>query len=256
MENLQVFNNDTFGQVRTINRDGAPWFVAVDVCRALEVGETHVALRRLDDDEKGRYSIPTPGGEQKMSVINEPGLYTLVLGSRKKEARAFKRWITHEVIPAIRKHGAYATNETIDKLLSNPDFGIRLLTELKEERFHRQLLQKRAKEDAPKVLFADSVATSSKSILVCELAKLLKQNGVNIGQNRLFALLRKEGYLCSAPGERWNTPTQRAMELELFEVKEWLWRFADGTVDLRSTTRVTGKGQIYFINRYTKKGIA
>lgn len=133
MNELQIFNNDSFGEVRTIVKDNEPWFVAADVCKALEIGEAHVALRRIDDDEKDRFSIPTLGGEQTMLIINEPGLYTLVLGSRKPEAKAFKRWITHEVIPAIRKNGAYLTPETAYKMLSDPQNLIQLLTTLSEK---------------------------------------------------------------------------------------------------------------------------
>lgn len=247
MNDLQIFRNDTFGEVRTVIRDGEPWFVAADVCRALDVDRTQT--RRLDDDEKGVCLIQTHGGEQEMSVVNEPGLYSLVLGSRKPEARVFKRWITHEVIPAIRKHGMYATDETIDKLLNNPDFGIRLLTELKDERAKRKVLEEKTQQDAPKVLFADSVATSKSSILIGELSKILKQNGVDTGQNRLFEWLRENGYLISRRGTDYNMPTQYSMELGLFEIKETTVTHADGHISVSKTPKVTGKGQIYFVQK-------
>jgi prophage antirepressor-like protein len=140
MENkLQVFTNEQFGQIRTISQNGGPWFVAADVCRALELGDTHKAVERLDSDEKGRNSIPTLGGMQEMTVVNEPGLYALVLGSRKPEAKAFKRWITHEVIPAIRMHGMYATAETAERILQDPDF---LIKTLQEHKIRRQKIGK------------------------------------------------------------------------------------------------------------------
>jgi len=142
-QEIKVFANQEFGQVRVVEKDGGPWFVAVDVCKALDIGNSRMAVSRLDDDEKGVISTDTPGGMQTVTIINEPGLYTLVLGSRKPEAKQFKRWITHEVIPSIRKHGAYATDEVIDKILNNPDFGIQLLTQLKDERAARVEAEKK-----------------------------------------------------------------------------------------------------------------
>lgn len=144
MNELAVFQNEQFGSVRVIEREGEPWFVAADVCRALEINDTHKAVERLDDDEKGRSSIPTPGGDQELLVVNEPGLYELVMGSRKPEAKAFKRWVKHEVLPAIRKHGAYATAAVIVNILADPDYGIRLLKELKAEREKNAVLQPKA----------------------------------------------------------------------------------------------------------------
>ena len=252
MNELKVFRNADFGEVRTVLRDGEPWFVAADVCKALEIADTWNAMTRLDPDEKGADSISTPGGQQDMTVVNEPGLYALVLGSRKPEARAFKRWITHEVIPTIRQHGMYATPATVEAMLNDPDTMIRTLTALKDERARRVALEVKAEADAPKVLFADSVAASKQSILVGELATLLRQNGIQIGQNRLFEDLRKDGYLVRQSGDRWNLPTQRSMEMGLFEIKEHTVNAPDGSVRLTRTTKVTGRGQIYFINRYKR----
>lgn len=247
MENgLQVFTNEQFGQIRTINQNGEPWFVAADVCNALELGEVHVAMRRLDDDEKDRFSTPTLGGEQEMSYVNEPGLYSLVLGSRKPEAKAFKRWITHEVIPAIRKHGVYATPDTVEKILEDPDTIIRILQEMKEERARRVKAEEQIRLDAPKVLFADCVSQADTDILVGELAKLLKQNGMDIGQNRLYEKLRAEGFIMKNS----TIPTQRAMEIGLFRVIERSIMQPNGTTRITQTTKVTGKGQQYFVNRY------
>ncbi|MCI8350160.1 MAG: phage repressor protein/antirepressor Ant [Oscillospiraceae bacterium] len=141
MNDIMTFNNPEFGEIRTTQINGEPWFVAVDVCRALDLSDTSKTLERLDDDEKGTSSIRTPGGKQKVSIINEPGLYSLVMGSRKPEAKAFKRWTTHEVIPSIRKHGAYMTPETLEAAILNPDTMIKLCTALKEEQDKRKALE-------------------------------------------------------------------------------------------------------------------
>lgn len=256
MNELKIFENSEFGRIRTILRDNEPWFVAADVCKALEIKNNRDALAKLDSDEKGVALTDTLGGAQEMAIINEPGLYALVLGSRKPEARAFKRWITHEVIPSIRRHGAYATADTIDRIISDPDFGIKLLDSLKRERTARieaetqkQVLEAKAAQNAPKVLFADSVSASERSILVGEMAKLIKQNGVDMGQNRLFRTLREKGFL-GVKGEYYNMPTQRSMEMGLFEIKEQVVNNPDGSVRLTRTPKVTGKGQIYFINLF------
>lgn len=246
MNEIKIFENEQFGKIRTINQDGDPWFVAADVCRALELGDTHKAVERLDGDEKGRNSIPTLGGTQEMTVVNEPGLYSLVLGSRKPEAKTFKRWITHEVIPAIRKHGLYATPETAEKILNDPDFLIDALKALKEERAARIQAEETNRLNAPKVLFADCVAQAESDILIGELAKLLKQNGMEVGQNRLFERLRKEGFIMKNS----TMPTQRAMEMGLFRVIERSITQPNGTTRITQTTKVTGKGQQYFVNRY------
>jgi len=254
MEALQVFKNNQFGQVRVIERNGEPWFVAKDVCDCLELGDVSKAVSRLDTDEKGTNSIPTPGGIQEMLSVNEAGLYSLVLGSRKPEAKQFKRWITHEVIPSIRKHGAYMTADSIQRALTEPDFLIQLATRLKEEQEARAQLAATLEEQKPKVLFAEAVEVSKSSILIGELAKILKQNGIDIGQNRLFTWLRKEGYLCRS-GENYNLPTQYSMDLGLFEIKKTTINNPDGSVRVTRTTKVTGKGQIYFINKFKQKDV-
>lgn len=249
MNELKVFQSADFGQVRTVVKDGEPWFVAADVCAALDHSNPSMALDRLDSDERAKFYL---GRQGETNIVNEPGLYALVLGSRKPEARAFKRWITHEVIPAIRAHGMYATPQTVEAMLNDPDTMIRTLTALKEERAARVALEAKTEADRPKVLFADSVAASKQSILVGELATLLRQNGIQIGQNRLFEDLRNDGFLVRQSGDRWNMPTQRAMEMGLFEIKERTVNAPDGSVRLTRTTKVTGKGQIYFINRYKR----
>lgn len=247
---IQVFENSDFGRIRVVERDGEPWFVAADVCRALDVVNSRDAVARLDTDEKNTVVLTdgTPGNPQK-TVVNEPGLYTLILGSRKPEAKAFKRWVTHEVIPSVRKHGAYITPDKIEEILINPDTIIRLCTDLKEERAKRAALEVKVEADAPKVLFAGAVETSQDSCLVGQLAKMIRQNGCEIGQNRLFDYLRNEGYLCKSGSNR-NLPTQRSMEAGLFEVKESVVDNPDGSVRLVRTTKVTGKGQIYFVNKF------
>jgi anti-repressor protein len=248
MADLQIFKNESFGEIRTLNIDGEPWFVAIDICNVLNIDSSQT--RRLDNDEKGLYPIQTLGGEQKVSVVNEYGLYTLILGSRKPEAKQFKRWITHEVIPSIRKHGVYATAETVERLLNDPDFMIRTFTALKEEREKNAALQSKIEQDKPKVLFADAVSTAKTSILVGELAKLLKQNGIEIGGTRLFAWLRENGYLIKRNGTDYNMPTQYSMELGLFEIKETSITHSDGHVTVQKTPKVTGKGQAYFVNKF------
>lgn len=252
MNSPMIFNTPVFGTLRAIMKGGEPWFVAADVCRALEIGNPSQALARLDDDEKITTLISNEGaasGKSSMAFVNEPGLYALVLGSRKPEAKAFKRWITHVVIPAIRKHGGYLTTEKVEEALLNPDVLIRLATELKDEREARRALESKVAEDAPKVLFAKAVEQAENSILVGDLAKLIKQNGTDIGQKRLFARLREEGYL-GKTGASYNMPTQRAMEMQLFHISERTINNPDGSVRLTRTVKVTGKGQVYFINRY------
>lgn len=252
MNQLQVFNNTEFGQVRTMMISGSPWFVAKDVCECLGMTKHRDAVSRLDGDERGSVEVDTLGGTQQMAAVNEYGLYSLVLSSRKPSAKAFKRWITHEVIPAIRKHGAYMTGETLEQALTSPDFLIRLATELKTEQEARRLAEAQIEANKPKVLFADSVAASHGSILVGELAKLLNQNGIDIGQNRLFNWLRENGYLICRKGTDYNMPTQRSMEMQLFSIKETAITHSDGHVSISKTVKVTGKGQLYFVNKFLK----
>ena len=236
--------------MRTVVKGGEPWFVAADVCRALELGTTAKAIERLDTDEKGMNSIHTLGGNQNMTIVSESGLYSLVLGSRKPSAHEFKRWVTHDVIPSIRRHGAYMTPEAIEKVLCSPDTIIKLATELKGEQEKRKQLEAQAQSDRPKVIFADAVSVSESPMLIGELAKVLKQNGVEIGEKRLFEWMRRNGYLISRKGTDYNAPTQRAMEIGLFRVKETAITHSDGHVTVSRTTKVTGRGQQYFINKF------
>lgn len=232
--------------VRTIKTNGETWFIAADVARVLEIGNVSQALTRLDNDE--RALISNEGKE--LNAVSEAGLYALILGSRKPQAKPFRRWVTHEVLPAIRSKGGYLTPEATEKALTDPDFIIQLATSLKNERTKRAQLEAQAALNAPKVLFANSVATSHTTILVGELAKILRGNGVNIGGTRLFAWMRENGYLISRKGTDWNMPTQKAMELGLFKIKETAVTHSDGHVTLTRTPKVTGKGQQYFIQKF------
>lgn len=236
--------------VRVVTIEGDPWFVLADLCRVLGIANPSNVASRLDDDSKGVHTMDTPGGYQAMTIVSEAGMYEVILLSRKPEAKAFKRWITHEVIPSIRKHGGYLTNQKIEDILDNPDTIIQLATKLKSERAKRAALEEQAAIDRPKARFADAVSSSPTSILIGDLAKLLRQNGYKIGQNRLFKTLRRDGYLCSAKGGLWNMPTQKAMDLNLFEVKETTIVDSGGHVSIARTTKVTGKGQVYFVTRF------
>lgn len=254
MNDLQVFNNAMFGNVRILMRNNEPWFVAKDVCDCLEINNSRQALSRLDADEKSSVILNdgTPGNPEK-SVVNEYGLYSLVMSSRKPEAKEFRRWITHEVLPSIRMHGAYMTSDVLKQAIQSPDFLIQLASQLKTEQDARRHAELTIVQQAPKVLFADAVATSHTSILIGDLAKLLKQNGVDTGQKRLFEQLRTDGYLIKS-GNSKNMPTQRSMELGLFEVKESTLVNSDGSTRITRTTKVTGKGQVYFVNKYAGRG--
>ena len=185
-----------------------------------------------------------------MTVVNESGLYNVILRSDKPEAKPFRKWVTSKVLPSIRKHGAYMTPQKIEEVLLNPDTIIKLATELKAEQEKRVALESKVEQDKPLVAFANSVSVAKTSILVGELAKLLKQNGVDMGQNRLFAWMRENGYLISRKGTDYNMPTQRSMEMELFEIKESTISHGDGHTSISKTPKVTGKGQIYFTNRF------
>lgn len=246
MKQLQKVFDYQGSELRTVVLDNEPWFVAKDVCEILEITNPTMALQRLDNDERAKFNL---GRQGETNIVNEPGLYTLILGSRKPEAKQFKRWVTHEVIPAIRKHGAYMTSETIEKVLTDPDTIIKLATNLKEERAKRMAAEALVEKQKPKVVFAKAVETSDDTILIGQLAKILAQNGVKIGQNRLFRWMRDNGYL-GKKGAHYNEPTQYSMDLGLFEVKERTVNNPDGSIRITRTTKVTGKGQIYFVNKF------
>ena len=255
MNELQIFRSEDFGNIRIATANGEPWFVGKDVTDILGYTNPSKALAdHVDDDDKLNNESLSSLGQRGGWLINESGLYSLILSSKMPNAKKFKHWVTSEVLPSIRKHGAYMNEQTLEQALTSPDFLIRLAQELKSEKEARQRLEKQAAEDAPKVLFAKMVETAETSILIGDLAKFLKQNGINTGQNRLFEWMRGYGYLVKNGASR-NIPTQRAMEMGLFEVKESTTANPDGTIRLHRTTKVTGKGQVYFIKRFSEVGM-
>lgn len=253
MNNIQIFKSEHFGEVRVTEIDNKPMFAASDVAKALGYSRPADAVTAHC---KGVAILPTPSTNQfgavvmqDMKYITESDVYRLVMRSKLPQAEQFQDWLCDDVLPSIRKHGAYATPDTVEKMIANPDFAIQLLQTLKEERMKRIAIEAEREAARPKELFADAVATSDRSCLVAELAKILQQNGVNIGQNRLFDWLRKNGYLCSK-GEYYNQPTQRAMEMGLFKVNKTAINKPDGSVLVSCTTKVTGKGQVYFVHKF------
>lgn len=251
MNNLQIFNSPDFGQIRTIQQNGEAWFVGKDVAQALGYSQTAKAVREhVKDNHKGMSVLDTPGGKQETTIIDEAGLYSLVMRAKTEKAEAFQEWVTGEVLPAIRKHGGYLTPDKIEQALTDPDTIIKLATTLKEERAARQQAEASLQAAKPKVMFADAVSASDSTILIGDLAKLIKQNGHPIGQKRLFNWMREQGYLIKRAGADYNSPTQRAMEMGLFKIKETAISHSDGHVSVSKTTKVTGKGQQYFINKF------
>lgn len=230
--------------------DGEPRWVAADVAKILGYRNAEGMTRNLRARHRGAQNVCTPSGDQSMTVVTEAGLYAAVLKSRRPDAEEFQDWVTDEVLPAIRRHGGYLTEQKVEEVLADPDTIIRLATDLKAERARRAELEQQAVVDAPKVLFADAVSTAKTDILVGDLAKILRGNGVDIGANRLFAVLRERGYLSRRKGTDWNMPTQRSMDLELFKIKETTVVHSDGHTSINKTPKVTGKGQLYFVERF------
>lgn len=250
MNELQIFKNEEFGEIRTVQLNNDTYFVGKDVAEALGYSNTKdaIASHVAEEDKKviqkseiTTFEIPNRG----LTVINESGLYALIFGSKLESSKRFKHWVTSEVLPSIRKHGVYA----VDELLENPDMAIKAFTALKEEREKNKLLQADNDRMKPKEIFADAVATSKQSILIGQLAKLICQNGHEIGQQRLFRWMRENGYLMKH-GSNYNMPMQRYVEQGLFEIKESAVTNPDGSVRITKTTVVTGKGQVYFINKF------
>ena len=250
MSELQIFNNEEFGSVRTITKDNEPWFVASDIAKALGYRMASDLARRIDEDDKGTHVMSTQGGEQAMLIINESGFYSAILGSKLESAKRFKHWVTSEVLPSIRKNGGYIAGQ---ETLSDEELMAKALlvanNKIKEREAIIERQQAKIEADKPKTIFADAVSTSHTSILVGDLAKLICQNGVQIGQKRLFDWLRQNGYLIKSGSSR-NMPIQRYVEQGLFEIKESNVQNPDGSVRITKTTKVTGKGQIYFVNKF------
>lgn len=250
MEDLQIFSNSEFGEIRTITKDNEPWFVAKDISDKLGYAQTSNMMKRIDTEDS--ISSILDGMNMKSILINESGLYSAIIGSKLESAKRFKHWVTSEVLPSIRKNGGYiAGQETLsdDELLSKA----LLVAHNKIAERDRIIEQKqtRIEQMKPKEIFADAVATSHTSILVGDLAKLICQNGVQIGQKRLFVWLRDKGYLIKS-GSSYNMPTQRYIEQGLFEIKESNLVNPDGSVRITRTPKVTGKGQVYFVNKFLK----
>lgn len=251
MNKLQIFSNPEFGKLRMMEVDGQPWLVGKDVAEALGYSNPRKALAdHVDEEDKtdGVTIRDSIGRDQNPVIINESGLYSLVLSSKLPGAKRFKRWVTSEVLPSIRKHGGYIADQenlTPEQILAKAVLLARNVIEEKD----RQLETMR-----PKALFADAVSTSRNSILVGDMAKLLKQNGVEIGQKRLFGWLREHGYLVKQKGASWNMPTQRSMEAGLFEIKETAVSHSDGSITVSKTTKITGKGQVFFVNKFMAEG--
>lgn len=253
--NLQVFENEEFGAIQVLEEDGAILFNASEAAKALGYSNDRDAISRHCRCVVKR-DVPHPQSPTKtieMNFIPELDLYRLICGSRLEGAQKFERWVFEEVLPTIRKHGAYMTPAKLEEALLNPDTLIRLAQNLKEEQEKRAALEAYAEADRPKVLFADSVTASKTSILVGDLAKLLRQNGVQIGQNRLFQWLRENGYLIRRKGDSFNMPTQSAMGNGLFEVLERTHSNPDGSIRITKTPKVTGRGQMFFINVFLKE---
>ena len=251
---IEIFKNEEFGEIRTLLINDEPWFVGKDVTEILGYSNPSKALSdHVDEEDKLNNKSLSSLGQRGGWIINESGLYSLILSSKLLTAKKFKKWVTSEVLPSIRKHGAYMTNETLEEALTSPDFLIKLATELKKEKEQRQALEKEQKKNAPKVLFADAVSGSNTSILIGDFAKILKQNGVKIGQNKLFSWLRENNYLIKRRGSSYNMPTQKSMDLGLFEIKENTITKSDGDTLITMTAKITGKGQTYFMNKFIKK---
>lgn len=246
MNNLQPFDFEG-NEVRTLKINEEPYFVGKDVAKILGYKNTKDALaKHVEVEDKLGSQIATSGQRREMTVINESGLYSLILSSKMPNAKRFKHWVTSEVLPTIRKHGTYMTDQKAFEVVHNKNGLADLLQQAADQLKQKDIQIEKMK---PKALFADAVATSKNDILIGQLAKILKQNGYNTGQNRLFKWLREHHYLC-AKGIRYNQPTQKAMNLGLFKVRERTVNNPDGSTRITVTTKVTGKGQQYFINRF------
>lgn len=252
MNELRIFNSSEFGRIRTVTKDNEPMFCLGDLCKALELTAKEVK-RRLNDEVVSKHPIPDSLGRiQETLFVNEDGLYDVILESRKESAKKFRKWVTSEVLPSIRKSGGYIAGQ---EHMSDTELMAKALIVAQKQIEQRNAIieQQKAKieADKPKTIFADAVATSKTSILVGDLAKLICQNGYQIGQKRLFDWMRENGYLIKA-GSSKNMPTQRYVEQGLFEIKESNVQNPDGSVRITKTTKVTGKGQIYFVNKFTR----
>ncbi len=241
--NIQIFDYCN-KKVRTVMKNDELWFVLKDVCDTLSICNHKNIARKLDTDEKEVHIMDSLGGAQKITIVSEAGLYKTIFKSYKPEAKNFMRWVTHEVLPSIRKHGAYISREKLQGLSIENALNI-----INAQRKEIQQLSLKIEEDKPKVLFSDAVTISACTIDIGELAKILKANGIDIGQNRMFEYMRMDGFLMKRRSA-WNYPTQKAMNLKLFEIKKTIYLQGAKTLIVRSNVQVTGKGQIYFLNKF------
>lgn len=249
-EEIQFFNFES-RQVRTLKINGEPWFVGKDIAKVLGYANPSVAIsKNVPYEFKGITKMETPGGKQNITIISEPGLYKLVFKSHAESAERFTNWIARKVLPAIRRHGAYMTDEKAFDVIHNQN-GLADLLQQAADQLRQKDIQ--IEEMKPKALFADAVSVSKTTVLIGELAKMLKGNGIDIGATRLFKWMREHGYLINRKGADWNMPTQKAMNLGLFKIKETTITHSDGHVTITKTPKVTGKGQQYFINKFLKQ---
>ncbi|MGG0207799.1 BRO family protein [Bacillus mycoides] len=250
MNQLQVFNSEEFGQVRTVVKGKDVWFVAKDVCDVLEIVNATRSLSRLDEDELHSMKVADSLGRlQETNIINESGLYSLIMTSRKPQAKAFKKWVTSEVLPSIRKHGAYMTDQVLEQAVTNPDFAIGLLTKLKEEKEKLAAAQQQIVQQQPLVSFAEACMQSDKLLKVSEVAKLAAKHNIKIGQRQLFAKLREWNLMF----KRSTEPTQLGVEKGYFEIAQGVKQKPSGEPFTWTTTYVTPKGQAYIIDRLKKE---
>ncbi|HEK8846660.1 TPA: phage antirepressor KilAC domain-containing protein [Clostridioides difficile] len=249
------FNNELFGEIRTIRIENEPYFVATDIAKALGYKDTTNAIKQ-HCKWVVKHHIPHPQSKTKtleVNIIPEGDMYRLITNSELPSAEKFERWVFDEVLPSIREHGAYMTNEALEKAINDPDWTIKLLTELKKERATKEKLRVEQEKNKPKLELANAIESSSSSILIAQLSKILNQNGVDIGQNRLFEWMRNNEYLIRKKRADHNTPTQKSMDLKVLEVSESTGVDKDGNTIVRYTPIVTGKGQIYFLNKILKE---
>ncbi len=252
MNELKIFENPAFGKVRVVEQGGEPWFVGKDVAEILGYSDLNKAVAmHVDDDDKKLNDKTSPSfGQRGTTLINESGLYSLVLSSKLPDAKKFKHWVTAEVLPAIRKTGGYiAGSEKMSDAELMAKAVLVAQATIKERDARIKELESDTQRMKPKEIFADAVSASDQTILIGDLAKLIKQNGHDIGQKRMFERLRNNGYLIKRQGADYNSPTQRAMELGLFRIKETAVTHSDGHVTVSKTVKVTGKGQAYFVNK-------
>lgn len=250
MNEIKIFENPEFGKIRVVNYDNELWFVLKDVCEAIGLTNPTVVAERLDNDERAKFDL---GRQGETNIINESGLYNVILRSEKEEAKQFKRWITHEVLPSIRKHGVYATDKFTEKAIADPDFAIKVFTALKEEREKVARLKAEAEENHPVVLTGKAVKSSTNGILVGQYVPMLRESGWDIGTNRFFDMLREDGFLCCQKGQLWNKPSQFCLENNYMKYRTSVYVDKNGDNKTSYTPLITGKGQVYFLNYYKNK---